>query len=190
MARQFTNRQLAECFRVPLDRVKRWSREFLPPDPTAGRQCGRARTYDLDEAFTLYLAGYLVSELHFSIPDTRIILSDLGTWLLNHGLYPSTMERPKRGIYKHVKAYDILIVKPVNSRVHGYLYYVKSIISLEQVKMQAGSEEYPVLKEVYFLDNISYPTYEVGSTVLDLQTGNYWLLKIDRILQQFIQVMA
>ena len=87
MLRFFTNRELSQIFSVNLAKWKRWSREFLPPDPLGGLQSGYARQYNLDEAFTVYLGGHLVGELKFTIPESRQILYDLEQWLLDHEFY-------------------------------------------------------------------------------------------------------
>lgn len=70
--------------------IKRWIREFLPPDPAAGRQSGYTRQLTLDEAFTVYLGGHLVRTLKFKIQEARQIISDLEGFLLEKGLMPST----------------------------------------------------------------------------------------------------
>lgn len=86
--KSITLRQLAEISGHTLDTVKRWSREFLPPDPSAGRQQGRARRLSLDDAFHVYLAGYIVSDVRLSIADAKRIITDLKDWLLSKGLTP------------------------------------------------------------------------------------------------------
>jgi len=85
MIKFYTNREMAEKFHVNLARWKRWSREFLPPDPLGGLQSGYARQYNPNEAFMLYLAGHLVGEMKFSIPETRQVLNIVQPWLLQHG---------------------------------------------------------------------------------------------------------
>jgi len=81
MLKFYLNRELSKRLGIPLNRWKRWSREFLPPDPLGGHQSGYARQYSLKDAFYVYLAGYLVSVLGFSIPEARQILHDLNGWL-------------------------------------------------------------------------------------------------------------
>jgi hypothetical protein len=85
MIRYFLGRELADGLEIPLARWKRWAREFLPPDPLGGLQSGYARHYSIDEAFTVYLAGQLVSRSRFSIPESRQILTDLNRWLAVQG---------------------------------------------------------------------------------------------------------
>ena len=84
-----TAKELSQRLNVPVNTVKRWSRELLPPDPSAGRQAGRARLFDLDESLILYLAGYLIRNEGYSVSDSRQILYDLKPWLLATGLLPS-----------------------------------------------------------------------------------------------------
>jgi hypothetical protein len=77
MIKFYTNKELSQNFNVNLARWKRWSREFLAPDPLGGLQSGYARQYNPDEAFTVVLGGHLLGELKFSVPETKQILVDL-----------------------------------------------------------------------------------------------------------------
>ena len=83
----YTNQELSRRFNLKLSRWKRWSREFLLPDPLGGLQSGYARQYNIDQAFTVYLGGYLVAELKFTIPEARLILKDLHHWLVEKRFY-------------------------------------------------------------------------------------------------------
>ena len=83
----FMNRELSSRLGINLAKWKRWSREFLPPDPLGGMQSGYARQYSPDDAFTVYLGGHLVSELKYAIPEARKILGDLRKWLADKGFY-------------------------------------------------------------------------------------------------------
>lgn len=81
MLKFYLARELSSRLDIPLSRWKRWSREFLPPDPLGGLQSGFARQFSLRDAFTVYLAGYLVSGLGYSVPEARQVLQDLDGWL-------------------------------------------------------------------------------------------------------------
>jgi hypothetical protein len=81
MIKFYTNRELSEKLGIKLSKWKRWSREFLPPDPLGGLQSGYARQYTLDQAFIVFLGGHLVADLHFSIPETKQIIEELGPWI-------------------------------------------------------------------------------------------------------------
>ena len=76
MVKFYNNRELSDKLGVNLARWKRWSREFLPPDPLAGKQAGYARQYYVEHAFIVFLGGQLVADLGFSIPQARWILSE------------------------------------------------------------------------------------------------------------------
>ena len=84
MFKYFSNRELAARLEINLARWKRWSREFLPPDPLGGFQSGYARQFHPDDAFRVFLGGHLVSCLHASIPEAKQILDDLEDWLGLH----------------------------------------------------------------------------------------------------------
>lgn len=81
MLRYYFSRDLARKLHIPLNRWKRWAREFLPPDPLGGLQSGYARQFSPREAFTVYLGGFLVAGLGFSIPQARQITRDLSGWM-------------------------------------------------------------------------------------------------------------
>jgi hypothetical protein len=87
MIKFYTNQELSNKLGINLARWKRWSREFLPPDPLGGLQSGYARQYNPDQAFTIYLGGHLVGDLKFSIPEARLILLDLHNWLEEQHFY-------------------------------------------------------------------------------------------------------
>lgn len=93
MIRYFLGRDLAHRLQIPLARWKRWAREFLPPDPLGGLQSGYARHYSIDQAFTVYLSGHLVSRSRYSIPESRQILSDLEHWLDEQGYRTGAAEK-------------------------------------------------------------------------------------------------
>ncbi|NNK85983.1 MAG: MerR family transcriptional regulator, partial [Desulfobacterales bacterium] len=87
MIKFYTNRELSQKLKINLARWKRWSREFLPPDPLGGIQSGYARQYSMDTAFTVYLGGYLVGELKYTIAEAKKILEELKSWLKEKDFY-------------------------------------------------------------------------------------------------------
>lgn len=90
MLRFFSNRELSAGLSIPLARWKRWSREFLPPDPLGGLQSGVTRQFSVDEALIVFLGGHLVAELKTSVPDARQILKDLAPCLRDIGLFANS----------------------------------------------------------------------------------------------------
>jgi hypothetical protein len=83
----YKSNYLSEKLGIKLAKWKRWSREFLDPDPLGGLQSGVARQFNLREAFQVYLGGYLVSELKFTIPEALKIVAELSPWLKANGFF-------------------------------------------------------------------------------------------------------
>jgi hypothetical protein len=88
--RFFSNRELSAGLSIPLAKWKRWSREFLPPDPLGGLQSGVTRQFSVDEALIVFLGGHLVAELKTSVPDARQILRDLKPCLRDIGFFANS----------------------------------------------------------------------------------------------------
>ena len=108
MIRFYLNRELAQRLGFKLSRWKRWSREFLPPDPLGGLQSGFARQYTEAEAFRVYLGGQLVSNQKFSIPETKIILEDLKEWVATQ-YFSYALAEKRSAIQAHAREYRIFI---------------------------------------------------------------------------------
>jgi hypothetical protein len=83
----YKSRYISNALGIKLARWKRWTREFLPPDPLSGQQSGYARNFNIKDAFHVYLAGYLVAAMNFSIPQARHIMSDLSPLLKQRGYH-------------------------------------------------------------------------------------------------------
>jgi hypothetical protein len=87
MIRYYNNRELSYSLGINHARWKRWTREFLEPDPLGGLQSGYARQFSMREAFLVALGGHLVGFLKFSIHQARTILADLEPWLEQNGYF-------------------------------------------------------------------------------------------------------
>jgi hypothetical protein len=85
MIHYYTNRELAQKLEINLARWKRWSREFLPPDPLGGLQSGYARQYLFKDLFKVFLGGHLLSHLKLSLVESRQVVADLSPWLKKNG---------------------------------------------------------------------------------------------------------
>ncbi len=85
-----TSRELAKAFGIKVSRWKRWSREFLPPDPLGGYQSGYCRQYNFRDIFLVALAGHLVSDFKLAIAEARQILADIQPWLQDTGFMDLT----------------------------------------------------------------------------------------------------
>ncbi len=83
-----TNRDLFEAFEVIESTWKRWSREFLPPDPSAGKSKGKAREYNQDEAFMIWFGGQLLVAKQMSVVEAKDVVKALGIYMDNQGFIP------------------------------------------------------------------------------------------------------
>jgi len=138
MIKYYSNRDLARRFDLNLARWKRWSREFLPPDALGGFQSGYARLYSRDDAFTVFLGGYLVRELKFSIPEAKHILSDLSSWFLQEGFYENGSERTETTGFSHfVESFQIFIQPQTfrDARIE-FSYTIRGIVSDSPVTLR------------------------------------------------------
>jgi hypothetical protein len=126
-------RDLAHRLDINLAKWKRWSREFLPPDPLGGLQSGFARQYSLKEALMVALGGYLVGELRFSVPEARRILEDLGPWLLRTGSLQLRLRSNGEAADKdgdqagRQDGHRLIFVRPDSKNSDKYLYWLTSL---------------------------------------------------------------
>ena len=137
MIKFYTNQELSRKLNINLARWKRWSREFLPPDPLGGLQSGYARQYNPDEAFTVFLGGYLVADLKFTIPQARLILHDLHNWLVEHKFYfdyaGSVPSKKENSLI--IEYYQISICRPADADTSdsGFFYFTKGVVADELI---------------------------------------------------------
>ncbi len=170
----YNNRELAEKFQINPAKWKRWSREFLPPDPLGGIQSGYARQYHPDQVFTVYFGGYLVAHLKFTIPEARQILADLQNWLHSNGFcFNGNNSDFKTGINENVgRHYRLFIVRPeIDSLLKGNLQYrIQEIISSSKVQHEGRF----VTRELYvdaFQDSIKKSDLSMKSATMVDITG-------------------
>ena len=78
-----TNRILEKSTGFTHTQIKRWAVAFLEPDKASGQHSGVPRIYDFDQAIRIYLGGYLVRDLKFTLDESKQILNDLTNWLKN-----------------------------------------------------------------------------------------------------------
>ena len=134
MIKFYTNRELADKLSINLAKWKRWSREFLPPDPLGGMQSGYTRQYGIDDAFKVFLGGHLVSAVKYTIPEAKKILHDLQEWLTGVGIYQNSGRdlKDNTGAVRAVKRYIIFIqLDPavVTGQPIDFLYSIRGILA-------------------------------------------------------------
>ena len=185
MIKFFTNRELSKQLGINLAKWKRWSREFLPPDPLGGMQSGYARQYHPDQAFTVFLGGHLVSDLKFSIPEARQMMEDLKPWLSDKGFFfaPKGYTISQKGIDVLIQRYVIYIRREKGTENRfKFIFTARGIISNETV-VHKGFE---VIKKLYV--ETSVPQGAEKSSKMDMNVVK--TLYITGILTDFIDGMG
>ena len=181
MIKFYSNRELSRIFKINLAKWKRWSREFLPPDPLGGLQSGYARQYNMDEAFTVFIGGHLVADLKFTIPESRQILNDLNQWLLDHGFYfdfsGKANSRNRTTPQAQSFQIEILCGKISNSADWRLGYRVKAIVASESIMMGG----IPVRQNRYFESTIG-----VNQPEADFSANSWRTINISKLRKSFL----
>jgi len=185
MIKFFTNRELSDKLGINLAKWKRWSREFLPPDPLGGMQSGYARQYNPDQAFTVFLGGHLVADLKFSIPEANQIIQDLNKWLSATGFFFDLRGHfvSNKGLEALIKKYIIFIrrEKGLNKRFK-FIYTVRGIISNEPIQHKG----FEMMKKIYVETSVSQEPEK--SSEMDMNVVK--TLYITGILSDFVDAMG
>jgi hypothetical protein len=182
----YTNRELADNLSINLAKWKRWSREFLPPDPLGGMQSGYTRQYNIDDAFTVYLGGHLVSAIKYTIPETKTILHDLHEWMSSVGIYKNSgKDIPDNlGPTMPVKRYTIFIQprSVASGSSPDFLYSIRGIIdeTTEQHK------PFLIRRERYV--ETSIPLQKQKRAVSE--SAGVKVLNITAVLNQFVEGLS
>ena len=118
--------EIAKRMTIPHTKVKRYTREFLGPDAQATKRSGHARDLNVSQAHTLFLGGYLVSTLEYTVFQARQIMDDLSGFFEEKGLLPESSPN-----YAALGLVGIVLeIFPVEG---GCFYYlVREIISSHQ----------------------------------------------------------
>ena len=181
MIKFFTNRELSDKLGINLAKWKRWSREFLPPDPLGGMQSGYARQFNPDQAFTVFLGGHLVADLKFSIPEANQIIQDLNNWLSETGFFfdlrgPSVSNN---GLEALIKRYIIFIRRKKGSdKRFKFIYTARGVISNEPVQHMG----FEMMKKLYVEASISQEPEKLSEMDINVVKTLY----ITGILSDFV----
>jgi hypothetical protein len=185
MIKFFTNRELSQRLDINLAKWKRWSREFLPPDPLGGLQSGYARQYNPNEAFAVHLGGHLVANCKFSIPEAKQILQDIDEWLGDNGFYFDVKGSagPPKGVERWVERYIIFFIKDEDAK-NGkarFCYIIRGIISNRPIRR----EGFDMMQELYTETAIHSGTEPLPG----LETHTAKTLSISGFLNRFVDRM-
>ena len=181
MIKFFTNREASKRLNINLSKWKRWSREFLPPDPLGGMQSGFARQYSPDGAFTVYLGGHLVADLKFTIPEARQILTDLHEWFAEKGFYFDARSNAtaNQGVDPLIKKYIIFIEREkAPGDAIDFMYTIRGIISNEPDNYNG----FDIMKELYVETSIGLPPKKTSTMDMNIVK----VLTITDVLNSFV----
>jgi len=119
---RFSNRLIALILGESQTKARRWAKEFLPPDPKKGLRSGKTRQHSLNSLFIVFLGGYLVNGMGFSVSATKTILTDLRPWMEREGVLPGEKAnfRSKNRNSRNVERYDVYIMLTGNPLAFCY----------------------------------------------------------------------
>ena len=185
MLRFFTNRELSHKLLIPLAKWKRWSREFLPPDPLGGLQSGVARQYSVDQSLIVYIGGHLVSELKTTIPEARQIMTDLHAPFKDIGAFVNTRIHQENQLGQHptISIYSILFCrqKSGSSKETAFIYTIRGLRSRK--KLKDGQ------KKVFQEEYVAVPIPSKGHTILDAYDPFINILPISALVDRFTRAL-
>ena len=189
MIKFYLNRELADCLGFKLSRWKRWSREFLPPDPLGGLQSGFARQYNLADAFHVYLGGHLVADLNFPIPETRVILEDLKPWVRSQFFSHSKNNVPS-SVALPAKEYRIhIFTTGINDATQQKRRYAVRRLIDEKMDGKRGTR---MITERYLENWLEGGEFVSGDAEADavLEWGSSRILYISKLYERFERRLA
>jgi DNA-binding transcriptional MerR regulator len=127
---KITIKQLSQKFGLNLAKVRRWSREFLPPDPKASMRSGYARELTMEDAFEVFLGGHLVSELGFQVYEAKQIIENLRDWIKSKGLYPGKAYSEARR--NNSRIHHVHIMRTLDGK--NFFYEIRELLHIEPDK--------------------------------------------------------
>jgi hypothetical protein len=128
------NRKLAEATGFSYHQVRRWVVAFLPPDPHIGLHSGKARTFTFDQSVRVYLGGFLVSRMGYTIGEAGQSLEDIFAWLKKMKLLPSShtafaQSRAHPDQFFFENKYPEIVLEIAKGKGGRDGYYAKKILS-------------------------------------------------------------
>jgi hypothetical protein len=177
MLKYYNNKQLSIKLNLNLAKWKRWSREFLPPDPLGGLQSGYARQYHPDQAFTVCLGGYLVSEMKLSIPEVRMILEDLHPWLQENG-FLFRVRGSKPAVDRAAAGVAYFLISIQRTTHSGFFYTVRGVVS----KVETADGQTNLISERYTERHI----VPAGGAETQEPPVSARVINISRFLKEFV----
>ncbi len=150
----YNNRQISSALQFNISRWKRWSREFLPPDPLGGLQSGYARQYSMREAFQVALGGHLVGFMKFSVHQARTILMDLEPWMKKNGYYYWNPRQRQGAEDEKIKDNYGIFIRKGDMKIGGQEILAYAVAPISAITSELSDQVEPVnnLQAIEFIN--------------------------------------
>ena len=125
---EFRISEFSKLLGIQHTKAKRYTREFLGPNPSATIQSGHARILTLQETYLVYLGAHLVSVHNFTVHEAKIIIGSLKPWLIEWGLFPGDDNKFQQTT-SEVKSWKVSICRTHEPWYFAYL--VEGLINLD-----------------------------------------------------------
>jgi hypothetical protein len=173
---EFRISEFSELLDIPHTKAKRYTREFLGPDPEATIQSGRTRSLTLQQTFFVYIGSHLVSDHNFTVYEAKIIIGDLKPWLIEFGLFPGDDNKFLQ-TFSEIKSWKVLIYR--TDKPFEFAYLAEGVMSLDKV----GSMAIGAYK------NIAVQTKKfVHIAIKNLNPVNPWAVRWDSNSIKFFRI--
>jgi hypothetical protein len=131
---EFRISEFSKLLGIQHTKAKRYTREFLGPNPAATIQSGHARILTLQETYFVYLGAHLLSDHNFTVHESKIILDSLKPQLTEWGLFPGDDDSFKE-TSSEIKSWTILIHR--TDKPFGFAYLAEGLVSLDNEESMA-----------------------------------------------------
>lgn len=176
-----SNQELVQVTRMPYSKVRRWAKDFLPPDPRATKQSGYSRECTIKDGFYIHLLGHLISNLKFSAPEAKQVVDDVKEWLVAKELFPGENEErwSMRSVPAESRKFEIIIKRVMDQKyaIIPLEFVYLGITRLE--KRRIGEGDPPTYQEIFREENILKTEKSVDST-------NHIVLEIGELKEIFL----
>ena len=139
------NRDLAKAFGIVDTTWKKWSREFLPPDPASGKGRGRTRSYTPEDAFTVYLGGLMVSEKAMTFKESKEAIKIIISFMQNREYFPLVESFWQKRKDQNIEKWNVEITRTPE----GSNYTIEHVIDedlIDSYTSESGENCYVYLK--------------------------------------------
>ena len=125
---EFKISEFSKLLDIQHTKAKRYTREFLGPDPAVTIQSGHARILSLQETYFVYLGSHLVSDHNFTVHESKIIIESIKPYLIEWGLFPNDDGKFQKKT-SEVKSWKVSIFR--TNKPFFFAYLAEGVISID-----------------------------------------------------------